>query len=189
MHLVVFGGSFDPIHHGHLIVAGAAREELDADSVRLVPTGQQPFKVGRHRAPASDRLAMVALAVDGRTDLVADPCEVNRDGPSYTVDTLRAYVERFPGARMSLAVGLDAIALFDSWREPAEIRSLAEVVALVRLGEDVPRGLAARVVTVPRIDISSTEVRERVRRGRSIRYWVPESVDRYIAAHALYRET
>lgn len=188
MHLVMFGGSFDPIHHGHLIVASVAAEDLGADVVRLVPAGEQPFKVGLHRAPAADRLRMVELAVGGRAGLVADRSEVDRAGPSFTVDTLRGFAERFPGATMSLALGVDAARLFGQWRAPDEIRALAEVVVLARAGEEVPAGLAGRVVTVPRIDISSTEVRERVHRGRSIRYWVPEPVDRYIAAHGLYRE-
>ena len=188
MHLVVFGGSFDPIHHGHLIVAGVAAEALGADQVRLVPVAEQPFKVGRHRAAAAHRLRMVELGVEDSEVLVADRSEVDRPGPSFTVDTLRAFAERFPGARLTLALGVDAAELFGSWREPAEIRRLAELALLVREGESIPDGLSDRVVMVPRIDISSTEVRERVRLGRSIRYWVPAPVDRYIAAHGLYRE-
>lgn len=184
----VFGGSFDPIHHGHLIAANAVGEALDLEAIRLVPAGEQPFKVGRHHAGAVDRLAMVELAVVGSDRLAADRLEVDRPGPSYTVDTLRVLTEHHPGAELYLLLGADAATLLSSWRDPAGVRRLARVVVFRREGETVPVGVADRVVAVPRIDISSTDVRERVRLGRSIRYWVPDAVEAYIAGHGLYRE-
>jgi len=188
MRIAVLGGSFDPIHHGHLVVAGIAREALAADHVRLIPAGEQPFKLGRHAARAEHRAVMVELAVQGDPALVADRVEVDRAGPSYTVDTIADVRRRFPDAVVSLMLGSDAAALFPKWRDPGQIRAQAEVVVFARDGEAVPEGVADRVVLVPRIEISSTTVRSRVRSGQSIRYWVPDSVARYIDTHGLYRD-
>lgn len=184
----MLGGSFDPVHHGHLVVGMAVREALDADQVRLIPTAEQPFKVGQHRAGATHRARMLELATADDPTFEVDRVEVDRGGASYTVDTLRDLRRRFPDARLSLVIGSDAAALFQTWREPAAIRGMAEVVVHSRAGETPPEGIADRVVAVPRIDISSTAVRERVRSGRSIRYWVPDTVARYIAAQGLYRD-
>jgi len=186
--IAVLGGSFDPVHHGHLVIGQALREALDADQVRLIPAAEQPFKVGRHRAAATDRARMLELAVSDDAAFVVDRVEIERGGPSYTVDTLADLRRRFPDARLVLAIGSDAAALFAKWRDPAGIRAMAEVVVFSRAGETPPEGVADRVVTVPRIDISSTAVRERVRSGRSIRYWVPDTVARYIASQGLYRD-
>jgi nicotinate-nucleotide adenylyltransferase len=187
MRIVVFGGSFDPIHHGHLIAALAAADTLRADEVRLVPTGLQPLKSGQHRAPAEHRARMTELAAAGSPALVVDRCELLRSGPSYTVDTLRDLHRRFPGAQVSLLLGSDAAALLPQWREPAAVRELCEIVVFSR-GTDEPSAISAdRVVPVPRIDISSTAVRDRIRSGRSVRYWVPDAVAQYIETHGLYR--
>lgn len=189
MRIAVLGGSFDPIHHGHLVVAGVAREAVQAAHVRLVPAGEQPFKIGQHQAPGHHRAAMVELAVAGHPTLVADRVEVDRPGPSYTVDTIADVRRRFPAATIVLLLGSDAAALFPTWRDPSAIRAQAEVVVFARDGEAVPEGIADRVVPVPRIEISSTAVRRRVRTGLSIQYWVPDSVARYIDDHSLYRGT
>ena len=188
MRIAVFGGSFDPIHTGHLLVAQIAGEAIGADHVRLIPAGEQPLKRGQHRASPDHRVAMTALAIEGTAGLVLDRCEIDRDGPSFTVDTLRDLRSRFPRASLSLLLGSDAAAFLPEWREPDEVRKLAEIVILNRAGEGVPSGDSGRSVTVPRIDISSTAVRERVKAGRSIRYWVPDGVARYIDSHHLYRD-
>src|SRR5688572_1179393 len=188
MRIAVFGGSFDPIHNGHLIVARFAGEAIGADHVRLIPAGEQPLKRGQHRASAGDRATMTGLAIEGNHGLVLDRCEVERDGPSYTVDTLRDLTSRFPKASFSLLLGRDAAAFLPEWREPDQVRSLAEIVILNRAGEQEPSATADRFLTVPRIDISSTAVRERVKTGRSIRYWVPDGVAQYIDSHRLYRD-
>lgn len=184
----MLGGSFDPIHHGHLVVAGIAREALGAAQVRLIPAGEQPFKVGQHSASADHRATMVELAVVDDPALVADRVEVDRVGPSYTVDTVRDIRRRFPEATLCLLLGSDAAALFRTWRDPDQIRAHAEVVVFARGGESVPEGVADRVLTVPRIEISSTTVRSRVRSGQSVRYWVPDRVAQYIDRHGLYRD-
>lgn len=189
MRIAVLGGSFDPVHHGHLIVATAAAELLGVDQVRWIPAGQQPFKVGQHGASAADRTRMVELAVDGVASFGVDRCEADRGGPSYTVETLTDLGIRFPGAELSLLLGADAAELFWQWRDPAGIKARATVVVFARAGETAPAGVADRVIEVPRLDISSTAVRDRVRNGRSIRYLVPDPVMAYIAEHGLYRDT
>lgn len=183
----MFGGSFDPIHHGHLIAAYLLAESLGLHQVRLVPAAEQPLKAGRHSAEAHHRAAMVELAVRGSERLVADRVEVERPGPSYTVETLRAYRERWPDAALTLLLGGDAAADLPRWRELEAIHGLAEVVVFGRIGTAAPAGVD-RVVPVPGMDVSSTAIRARVRAGRPVRYWVPDAVAEYIAAHQLYRD-
>src|SRR6476661_5842415 len=117
----LFGGSFDPIHHGHLIAAQVAREALQLDEVRFIPTGIQPFKAEGPRAPAADRVAMLRLALGATPGMTLETCEVDRPGPSYTVDTLRALEAREPGRSFILLLGTDAGRDFPRWREAEEI--------------------------------------------------------------------
>ena len=182
MRIGVFGGSFDPIHHGHLIAATTLAESLGLDQVRLVVARAQPLKHTGHRAPADHRAAMAELASRGDLRLRADRTELGRDGPSFTVDTLRAFHAAAPGAELVLLLGADAAAELPRWREAEAIPGLARVEVFGRGGAE------GGAQAVPRVDISSTEIRERVRRGRSIRYWVPDVVAEYIAAHRLYEE-
>jgi nicotinate-nucleotide adenylyltransferase len=185
----LFGGSFDPIHHGHLIVARCVLEELRLDELRFVVAREQPFKVGRHRAPAEARARMVELAIAGDPAFRLERIELEREGPSYTVDTLRALRAREPEAAFALLVGADAARELPQWREADTLHRLAELVLVARPGAALPRlPWAVRSVTVPAIEISATEVRQRVRAGRPIRYWVPDGVAAYIASQGLYRE-
>lgn len=187
MRIGVFGGSFDPVHHGHLIVAEAARRALGLAELRFIPAREQPFKEGGHGASAADRLAMLQLAIEGAPGLVADARECRRAGPSYTIDTLRELRTEFPGAELSLVVGADAARDFPMWRESAAILELAALVVLTRPGAPVPDDhFGGRLLRVPTIDISATEIRERVRAGESIRFLVPDAVARYIADRRLY---
>jgi nicotinate-nucleotide adenylyltransferase len=187
MRLGLLGGSFDPIHHGHLIVARALREALGLDAVLLVPAAVQPLKRGRHGAAPEHRARMVELAVEGEPGLVADRIEIERGGPSYTVDTLRALRARAPETGWTLLVGSDAAAELPRWREATALPSLAEVILFARPGVPVPP-LGYRVVPVPQLDLSATDIRARVRAGRSIRYLLPDRVAEYIALHRLYRQ-
>lgn len=183
----LFGGSFDPIHHGHLITAAVVAETLGLDQVRFVPANEQPFKAGTHRAPAVHRAAMLELATAGAAGFATERAELERPGPSYTVDTLRILTAREPGTRFIMLLGADAAAQFDRWREPDEILRLAQVAVFARPGVPAVAGrLPGQVVTVPSIGISATEVRRRVGEGRSVRYWVPDAVADYIAMHRLY---
>jgi nicotinate-nucleotide adenylyltransferase len=177
----IFGGSFDPIHHGHLIAAASLAEALGLDEVRLVVARAQPLKRAGHGAAAADRAEMVGLAVGDDPRLRTDRSELDRAGPSYTVDTLRALRAGLPGTELVLLLGADAAAELPRWHEADAIPALARVEVFARGGGGGP-------LAVPRVDISSTEIRERVRRGRSIRYWVPDAVAEYIAAHRLYEE-
>jgi nicotinate-nucleotide adenylyltransferase len=183
----VFGGSFDPVHHGHLIVATEAMRALGLEQLRFVPAGQHPFKRDRLVAPADHRLAMLDLAVAGVPGFVVDPQECRRPGPSYTVDTLRALRAALPNASLSLLIGSDAARDFPEWREAEAVRELATVVVLTRPGVAPPAGVGL-MLPVPAVDISATVIRQRIRTGESIRFLVPDAVARYIAAHRLYAD-
>jgi nicotinate-nucleotide adenylyltransferase len=191
MEVGLFGGSFDPPHVGHLIAAQDVLERLGLSRVRFVPARVSPFKVDEEgAAPAELRLAMVEAALAGHPGLEADRSELDREPPSYTVDTLRALRRAEPDVRWTLLVGSDQWASFGRWREPEAILQLASVVVMSRDGADVETrtGLDSppRTVPVTRIDVSSTDIRARVRQGRSIRYLVPEPVRALIAANGLY---
>ena len=187
MRLGVFGGSFDPVHHGHLIVAAEARRVLSLAEVRFIPARQQPFKHGSHHASVEDRLAMLRLALQNEPGLTVDARECARLGPSYTVDTLRELRAELPDAALFLLVGSDAARDFGQWREAVAIRQLATLVVLSRPGVSVPADdWDVQLLPVPAIDISATEIRERVRAGESIRFLVPDAVARYIADRRLY---
>ena len=186
----LLGGSFDPVHHGHLIAGQALLEQLGLSELRFVPAFDQPLKGGRHGAVAADRVAMVELAVQGARGFAVERVEVERAGRSYTVETLRQLRAREPGARFVLLIGRDALLDLPQWREAAMLRELAEVVAFGRAGRPAePTPLVDRRVDVPAVDISSTEIRRRVAAGLSIRYWVPDAVERFITERGLYRKT
>jgi nicotinate-nucleotide adenylyltransferase len=183
----LFGGSFDPVHHGHLIVATVAAEKLRLDTLRFVPAREQPFKVGRHSTSAEHRAAMLTLAVAGRPGFSVERSELERPGPSYTVDTLRHLGDREPKAKFVLLLGADAAADLPAWRESAQVRDLARIVVFARPGTPVAESpWISAVIEVPSIDISATDVRRRARQGLSIRYWVPDPVAEYITTHRLY---
>jgi nicotinate-nucleotide adenylyltransferase len=183
----LFGGSFDPVHVAHMMVAEAAADELGA-TVRFLPAREQPFKRAAHQASAEQRAAMLDLAVHGNPRLRVERIELGLPTPSYTVRTLRALAEREPGNRLLLLLGADAARDLAAWWEVEALPGLADVVIFARPGASVPRHpLISRVIPVPSIDLSATEVRERVKQGRSIRYLVPDAVREYIAAHGLYR--
>jgi nicotinate-nucleotide adenylyltransferase len=193
--LGVFGGTFDPFHTGHLVAAQDVLEKLGLARIVFVPAGLPPHKGTGEVTPGEVRLRMVreAVAADLRFDV--SEIEVERDGPSWTVDTLRALTDLHPGSALHLIMGADQWAGFPGWRDPRGVAALARIVVMSRSGdgpdERVP-GFADgppppfRAVEVTRLDISSTELRRRVREGRSIRYLVPDSVDRLIEAKRLY---
>ena len=184
---LLFGGSFDPIHLGHLIAAEFAAEALRSTEVWFVPAREQPFKVGRHGASAEHRLRMLRVAVAGHPRFRVDAMELERPAPSYTVDTVRALAARL-NARVTLLVGSDAARELPTWREADELLRLADVAVYERAGQSAGAlPYAAQRITVPLVGISATEIRERVGAGRTIRYLVPEAVRAYITGLALYR--
>ena len=183
----LFGGSFDPVHVAHMMVAEAAADELGA-TVRFLPAREQPFKRAAHQASAEQRAAMLDLAVHGNSRLRVERIELGLPTPSYTVRTLRALADREPGNRLMLLLGADAARDLAAWWEVEALPGLADVVVFARPGASVPQHpLISRVIPVPSIDLSATQVRERVKQGRSIRYLVPDAVREYIATHGLYR--
>ena len=183
----LFGGSFDPVHHGHLIVARVAAESLGLDEVRFMPAREQPFKRGRHAAPAADRAVMLELAIAGSPGFAVERAELERPGPSYTVDTLESLRGREPRAAFTLLLGADAAAELGAWHRAGELPGLARIVVLARPGTPVPSSpLIAASLEVPAVDISATEIRRRARAGLPVRYWVPDAVAEYMARHRLY---
>jgi nicotinate-nucleotide adenylyltransferase len=183
----LFGGSFDPVHHGHLIVAQVALERLGLSSLRFVPAKEQPFKRGRHRSASEHRAAMLSLAIAGAPAFALERSELERAAPSYTVHTLEELRRREPDTTLVLLLGADAAADLHAWHQAARIPELARVVVFARPGSPVPPSPSiSQVIEVPSIDVSATEIRRRVQQRQPIRYWVPDSVAEYIQRHRLY---
>jgi nicotinate (nicotinamide) nucleotide adenylyltransferase len=184
----LIGGSFDPVHHGHLIAADRAAESLGLARVLFIPCASQPLKPAGPVAPALHREAMLALALAGHARFGLESLELSRPGPSYTVDTLRALRERQPGERFVLILGADAAAELPRWRAADEVARLAEIAVLTRPGvPEVASAFVAHVVATPAIEISASEIRARCLAGKSIRYLVPDAVADYIARNRLYQ--
>jgi len=187
----IFGGTFDPPHVGHLLAASDAYEALALDRLLFVPAGVQPFKVGLVTATPAQRRRMLALTIgdDPRFDI--DPIELERDGLSYTVDTLEALAASDPRAQRFLLIGDDLADQIATWRTPHRVAELAEIVVLARGGG--AGGLESRVpvpmrrLATRRVDVSSTEIRARVQAGRSIRGFVTDGVAEFIRSAGLYR--
>ncbi len=185
MRVGLLGGSFDPVHYGHLRAAQWALEVLQLQEVRLVPARQSPFK-GACFASAEDRRSMLNLATEDHESLAVEGCELERQAPSYTVETLRILTAQSPGAHFTLIIGSDAASDLESWREIAEVRRLADIRILGRPGWALA-GDPAAVIPFDGLAISSTDVRGTIRSGRSIRYLTPESVRLYIEEKGLYK--
>ena len=191
----VFGGTFDPIHVGHLAAARAAIHCAHLDRVVFVPTGQPPHRVAA-LASGQDRLEMTRLATSGEMEFAVSDVELLRPGASFTSDTLRELQRLYPGAELFLVLGWDAARLFRSWHEPDEVSKLATVVVMARPGSGSPlgagldaAGLDARhviVCTMPTPDVSASAIRRDVRNGRPIEGKVPPAVERYIRDRHLY---
>jgi nicotinate-nucleotide adenylyltransferase len=193
--LGILGGSFDPPHVGHLLAAGDAVDALSLDRLVFVPAATQPLKVAAAeqrdgQAPPASRLAMVRLLVADDPRFTVDPIEIDRGGLSYTVDTLAAFAARYAKDERFFLVGMDVLSALDHWREPERVAQLARLTVLQRVGETVrlpPWLEAPLVLQTRRIDVSSTEIRQRIRAGKSIRGFVPEAVADFIASQRLYR--
>ena len=210
----VFGGTFNPIHLGHLRAAEEVREALGLDEVRFVPSATPPHKEADGLAPAADRLCMVELAIAGVSEFRASPVELERPGPSYSIDTLRSLRAEVGPRRLVFLLGIDAFREFHTWKEHAAIFALCDVVVVTRppwpeqlapaeiplaareafgydLLSDSFRHASGHVLTIQRItalDISAASIRARVAADRSIRFLVPPTVAAYIAERGLYRQ-
>ena len=198
MDVGLFGGSFNPPHIAHLIVAEVVREQFSLDEIWWVPAHTPPHKTEASVAPAAHRLEMTRLATASNPFFFVCGEEVERGGSSYTVETLRVLQERHPALRFSLVLGSDSLAGFPTWHRPDEIARRAELLVYRRPGaesdggmDDLPPYLDRRVrfVEAPLLEVSGTALRERRQRGRSIRYLVPDPVRLYIEEHELYAST
>ena len=198
----LMGGTFDPIHHAHLIVAEEVRSVLGLTEMVFIPAGEPPHKSERETAPAQHRLAMVELAIASNPHFTISRIELDRPGPSYLVETLRLLREQWNNdVELSFVIGWDSLEDFPAWHQPQEILSLLDHLVAVRrpgyVDDEVYNqrqetrlpGLLQRlrIVSVPQLDISSTDLRQRVAEKRPIRYQVPEAVERYIFSHGLYQ--
>jgi nicotinate-nucleotide adenylyltransferase len=184
LRLGLYGGSFDPVHHGHLILARQALEDLSLDRVIFIPAIESPFKPNQSSASAADRFAMVRLAVQDEPAFTVDPIEIEREAPSYTIDTARAYRAQYPQETLFFLVGEDHLAALPKWNEFEELVHLVQFAILSR--SDLPLNVEYPVVR-RRFDLSSTEIRNRVANDLPISYLVPENVVRYIQERKLYR--
>lgn len=196
----VLGGTFDPIHYGHLAAAEEARVRLQLHPVLFVPAGRPPHKPNRAISPTHHRLAMVELAIGSNPHFRLSRVDVDRGGVCYSVDTVRLLQEELgPTAEIYFIVGLDSLADIHQWHEPQQLVQLCRVVAMTRPGYEqldmsnilrlVPEAAGRiQVMEMPRLEISSSELRRRVAVGLPIKYQVPEAVEEYIRQHGLYGE-
>ncbi len=197
--LGILGGTFDPIHHAHLVLAEEVRHQLDLDLVLFVPAGDPPHKPGRPVSAAHHRLRMLELAIAGKSYFVISDVDLDRPGPSYTVEALHLLRREWgPTPSFFFVEGADSLAEILSWYHPERLIDLAEIAVVDRPGVQVDLadleqrlpGLSARLhwVRMPLLDISASDIRARVRDGRPISYLVPAAVEAYIVEHGLYRE-
>jgi nicotinate-nucleotide adenylyltransferase len=202
----IYGGSFDPVHLGHLLVAQAAIEELGLDRLFFIPAAQSPFKPDSRPAPAPARLQLLRLALAGKTNCGIDEQEIRRGGVSYTVDTLRDYAKKFPGAELFYLIGADHASKLNEWREPNALAKLAEFVVIPRRGDSVwssgfsrsgppeggtpspifPKPFRGRILKGFPIEISSLQIRARIKAGLPIEPLVPPAVAEAIRNNRLY---
>jgi nicotinate-nucleotide adenylyltransferase len=193
MKLGIYGGSFDPVHLGHLLVAQAAVEELGLDQLFFIPTAQSPFKPDAKPAPDAVRLQLLRLALAGKSNCEIDDQEIRRGGTSYTIDTLRDYAKRFPGAELFYLIGADNAAKLNEWREANELAALAEFVVLPRPGAaenfsapSFPAPFRGRALKGFPFGVSSSQIRARVKKSLPVENLVPPAVAEAMRAAKLY---
>ncbi len=188
MNLGLFGGSFDPVHLGHLLVARAAREEAALDRIFFIPAAQSPFKPGSAPAPAAERTRLLRLALAGEAAAEVDEQEIARGGISYSIDTVRRYAARFAGASLFYLIGADQLPQLHLWREALEMARLVEFLIIPRPGEApaLPAGIRGRWLRGWPVGVSSSEIRARVKAGKSIAHLVPPAVAEAIHNNRLY---
>ena len=193
--LGVMGGTFDPIHHGHLLTAEEALQQFELDEVVFVPTGRPWMKEDRRVSPPEDRYLMVVVATASNPRFSVSRLEIERDGPTYTVETLRELKGERGDVDLYFITGADAMLEIFQWKDPEETLELAHFIAATRPGyelaeleqDELTSHPRVTVMTIPALAISSTDIRERVQTGRPIRYLVPEGVQTYIEKAGLYR--
>lgn len=187
----LFGGSFNPPHLAHLLIAELVREQFELERIVWIPNYQSPLKQDVGVASAHHRVAMTRLAIENNPFFEVSVVEVDREEISYTVETIRALQEMHPNVDFSLIIGSDSLESFGAWRQPDEILDRVRVIVFRRPGAESalpPRGYQERVAfaDAPLLEISGTAIRERIHAGRSVRYWLPEAVRNYISKQGLY---
>lgn len=199
MRLGLLGGTFDPVHFGHLLLAEQCREQCALDEVRFLPAYRPPHKQGAALSEPKARIEMLEFAVAGCREFTVSRLEIDRGGTTYTVDTLQELRDEEPERELYFLIGADSLADLPAWREPERIAELATVVAVNRGDRPLPddeelqrqcgKFLASRIrlVTMPGIDLSASDIRRRVAEGRSIRFMVPRAVEAYIDEKGLYK--
>jgi nicotinate-nucleotide adenylyltransferase len=189
MKLGLFGGSFDPVHLGHLLVAQAAREELELTRLFFITAAQSPFKPDQKPSPANERLRLLRLSLAGKDWCEIDEQEIKRGGVSYTIDTVRDYARRFPQAQLFYLIGADNVPSLPQWRDAAELARLAEFAAIPRPGQAAslfPAPFRGRTLSGFPLAVSSSQIRQRVKVGQTIDHLVPAPVAEAIRNNRLY---
>jgi len=185
----LFGGSFDPVHLGHLLMAQAACEEAGLHRLHFIPAAQSPFKPGSSSAPAADRLRLLRLALAGRSDYEVDPQEIERGGVSYSIETVRNYSRRFPDAQLLFLIGADHIPTLPQWKDAGELAHLVRFLAIPRPGQAeavFPAPFAGTTLHGHPLFVSASEIRARVKAGKSIEHLVTREVAEAIRNYRLY---
>jgi nicotinate-nucleotide adenylyltransferase len=189
-HIGLFGGSFDPVHSGHLMVAQAAREELPLDRLFFIPAAQSPFKPASEPAPAALRLRMLRLALAGQSWCEIDDQELRRGGVSFTIDTVRDYARRFPGTGLFYLIGADHVLTLPKWREAEDLARLVQFVVIPRPGEapaELPAPFRLRVLGGWPLKLSSSQIRARVKARLPVEHLLPAGVVEVIRQEGIYR--
>lgn len=194
MRLGLFGGSFDPPHNGHLLIAQDAVEALALDHLLVIPAARQPLK-DNEQTPPEHRLAMTRACFDGLARIEVDPVEITRGGLSYMVDTVEHVHRRWPESQIHLLIGSDVVPTLSRWKDPERLLGMVRLVVLYRdtngavpPHQEIHGSAHVEWLATRRVDVSSTEVRARVRNGRSLKGFVPDAVATYIASTGLYLE-
>lgn len=191
MKLGIFGGTFNPPHIGHLITAESVREQYKLDKVIFVPSFSPPHKFDLQIAFPNQRFEMLDLAIKSNRSFSATDLEIKREGKSYTIDTINSLLQLYQNSKLYLIIGMDNLIDFPNWKSPLEIVNKVELVVMNRPGYtlEVRNEFTryANIIRVPNIDISSTDIRRRVKMGRSIKYLVPNEVEQFILKKGLYK--
>jgi nicotinate-nucleotide adenylyltransferase len=192
MRIGLYGGSFDPVHLGHILVARAAIEELELDRLCFIPAAQSPFKPAAAPQSASDRLRWLRLALAGEPRFLVDDQELQRGGISYTIDTVKSYQRQYPGAQLFYLIGADHVRLLPQWRSASELAQLLEFVVLPRPGEPcapLPAPFRGRFLQGFPISVSSSQIRDRIRKGLAVDHLLPFLVAEALRNNNLYHQT
>jgi len=200
-HIGIFGGTFDPIHFGHLMAAWYASQECNLKKVLIIPAGTPPHKEAENVLDDQHRLNMVKLATKDEPVFSLSTLEIDRQGYSYTIDTVQYYLKKYPEKRLHLIVGADCIHSLHTWKDARLLVQLCSFIAVVRPGYELKQGIICnswlptdfwnklKIVNIPGVDISSSMIRERIKQGKTVKYLLPDAVEKYIMRHRLYRNT